>query len=120
MDEKFIPDDIAQFVIEKIDSVAELEALLLLRSHPDRRWTTRNISQRLYLSDKDAFETLVALSTKGLAIYKANGTGWYEYRPGVPEIARMVGGLCAIYSKQVVAITNLIHSKAKTKPPRRK
>ena|SRR5689334_4569941 len=120
MDEKFIPDDIAEFVTEKIDSVAELEALLLLRGHPDRRWTPRNISQRLYLSDTDAFETLVALSTKGLAIYKASGAGWYEYRPGLAEIGRMVDRLCEIYPKKIVAISNLIHTQAKTKPAKKK
>jgi hypothetical protein len=30
MSGQFIPDDIAQFIPEKIDSVAQLEALLLL------------------------------------------------------------------------------------------
>jgi hypothetical protein len=115
MDQPFIPDDIVQFVIDKVDSVAELEALLLLRSHPDHRWTPQELSKRLYLSDKDGFEILVALSTKGLALYKASGSGCYEYRPGLVEVAQLVDRLCDIYSKQIVAITHLIHSKSKTK-----
>ena len=36
MNQKFIPGDVAQFVTDKIDSGAELEALLLLRNAPDR------------------------------------------------------------------------------------
>jgi hypothetical protein len=46
MDQKFIPEDVAQFVTDKIDSVAELEALLLLRNAPEREWTARELSQR--------------------------------------------------------------------------
>ena len=113
MDEKFIPDDVAQFVIDKIDSVAELEALLLLRNETERKWTPKDISRRLYLSDREGFEILVALSTKGLVLYKAGDSGWYEYRPGTAELGGMVDRLCEIYPKQIVPVTHLIHSKAK-------
>lgn len=37
MTAEFIPDDIAEFIIEKIDSVGQLEALLLLRSSPEEK-----------------------------------------------------------------------------------
>jgi hypothetical protein len=65
VDKRCLPPDIAQFVVDTVDSVAELEALLLLRSHAERKWTPQEVSGRLYLSDEDAFEILVALSTKG-------------------------------------------------------
>jgi predicted DNA-binding transcriptional regulator len=113
MDEKFIPDDVAQFVIDKLDSVAEFEALMLLRKHPNINWTPREIAHRLYISEQEGFDVLVGLSTKGLALYKASGTGWYEYQPGTPEVGRLVDRLCVIYAKQIVPITNLIHSKSK-------
>jgi hypothetical protein len=34
MSSEFIPEEIAQFILEKIDSVVQLEALLLLRDYP--------------------------------------------------------------------------------------
>ena len=113
MDEKFIPDDIAQFVIEKIDSVAELEALLLLRREPNRKWTPDEISRRLYLTAREAFEILVGLSTKGLVLYKAGASGWYEYEPGTADLGRLVDRLCETYAKLIVPVTNLIHGKSK-------
>jgi hypothetical protein len=113
MNDKFIPEAIAQFIIDKIDSVAELEALLLLRGNPHDRWTPQNVSKRLYLSDKDAFEVLVALSTKGVVLYKSSDSGWYEYQPGSPDVGQLVDRLFEIYPKQIVPITNLIHSKSK-------
>lgn len=113
MDQKFIPDDIAQFVTDKIDSVAELEALLLLRNAPDREWTAREISQRLYLGIKDAVDILAALSAKGLALCKAGDPGAYKYQAGLPEVGKMIDRLCDIYAKHIVPVTNLIHSKSK-------
>lgn len=115
MDQKFIPDDVAQFVIDKIDSVAELEALLLLRNAPDCEWTARELSNRLYLGVKDAVAILAALSAKGLAFCKSGDYGAYKYQPGSPEIGQMVDRLCEIYSKEIVPVTNLIHSKSKTR-----
>lgn len=113
MEETFIPDDIAQFVTEKIDSIAELEALLLLRNEPRRQWTPKELSRRLYLSDRDGFEILVGLSTKGLVLYKAGASGWYEYEPGTADLGRLVDRLCATYAKLIVPVTNLIHEKSK-------
>lgn len=37
MDDKFIPDDVEQFLLDRIDSVEELEALLLLRNDPEKQ-----------------------------------------------------------------------------------
>lgn len=115
MDQKFIPDNVAQFVTDKIDSVAELEALLLLRNAPDSEWAARDLSRRLYLEVKDAVEILAALSAKGLAVCKPTGSGAYKYQPRSPEIGQMVDRLFEIYSKQIVPVTNLIHSRSKTR-----
>ena len=36
-----IPEDVAQFIIEKIDSVAQMEALLMLRENPQQQWDVK-------------------------------------------------------------------------------
>jgi hypothetical protein len=43
---EFIPEGIAQFIVEKIDSVAELEALVLLRNNPKDEWSARALASR--------------------------------------------------------------------------
>lgn len=115
MKQNFIPEQIARFLIDKVDSIAELEALLLLRNEPAYRWTPQDVSKRLYLSDKDAFEILVRLSTKGLVLYKASGVGWYKYQPGSAKVRKMIDRLSRAYSEHMIAVTNLIHSKSKDK-----
>ena len=43
-----LPDDVQRFIIEHINSVEQLEALLLVRSDPARVWTTEEVSHALY------------------------------------------------------------------------
>jgi len=48
------PSAVAQFVSRHLDSVAELEALLLVHGTPGERWDVRRVARRLYISDADA------------------------------------------------------------------
>ena len=48
MTDDLIPDDVKQFIIEKIDSVAELEGLLLMSRNPETDWSVEALAQRLY------------------------------------------------------------------------
>ena len=75
----------------------------------------RNLSRRLYLGVNDAGDILAALSAKGLTVCKRSGSGAYRYQPGAPEIGQIVDRLCEIYSKQIIPVTNLTHSKSKTR-----
>ena len=56
-----IPEDVAQFIIEKIDSVAQLEALLLLRDNPQQQWDVAAVAKRLYIDDEQAGKVLARL-----------------------------------------------------------
>ena len=56
-----IPEDFAQFIIEKIDSVAQLEALLLLRENPQQQWDVAAVAKRLYIDDEQASKVLARL-----------------------------------------------------------
>ena len=112
MAEQFIPDDIGRFVLEKIDSVAQLEGVLLLRRDPQRQWSAAELAARLYISEAQTAELLMGLSAQGL-VAAGRQPAMYSYQPGTPELGEMLDRLAEVYSKQLVAITNLIHSKQK-------
>lgn len=61
-----IPEDVAQFIIEKIDSVAQLEALLLLRDNPQQQWDIAAVAKRLYIDDQQADKVLARLREASL------------------------------------------------------
>lgn len=112
MTEQFIPDDVVRFVLEKIDSVAQLEGVLLLRGEPRRRWSAAELAARLYINEAQTTELLLGLSARGLVAAEGD-PALYSYQPGTPELRQMLDRLAEVYTKQLVAITNLIHSKQK-------
>ena len=111
MFEESIPDDITQFILADIDSVALLEALLLLRANAHESWTVQAVAQRLYITDQETALLLAKLCEKRLLVLCSNQPLQYQYWPGSPELAQIVDQVAETYRKHLVWVTNLIHSK---------
>ena len=78
MVDELIPADVRDFILRHIDSVAQWEALLLLRANPDERWDVSKIARRLYTSDKETAELLAQLCQDGLLTVSSDGFFRYE------------------------------------------
>ena len=115
MADDLIPGDVRQFIIDKIDSVAELEGLLLFSSNPEAEWNSETLAQRLYASRQQAEDVLARLSLFGFLEVKDSDSLTYCYQPRSHALAKMVDRLADCYSKYLVPVTNLIHSKPETK-----
>jgi hypothetical protein len=103
-----IPDRVRRLILDAIDSVAELEALLLLRDTGGQSWTPDAASARLYVSRIVAAYSLGALADRGLLQETADG---FVYQPVSPALAEDVAALAAAYSQNLIAVTQLIHAK---------
>lgn len=103
-----IPDAVRRLIAESIDSVPELEAILLLRDRRDVAWTPEEAGRRLYVSTTAATHILSILADRGLF---ATDGDTYRYAPIRPEIEDAVDQLAATYAKQLVTVTQLIHAK---------
>jgi len=110
-----IPDEVARFVIASIDSVAEIEALLLLRNSAPQHWNIASLARRLYIDDRQTGETLKRLTAKGLLIESGGAETTYSYAPVSLELREIIDRLAEVYATRLVPVTNLIHSKAKTR-----
>ena len=115
MADRIIPEDIAQFIVEKVESVAHLEALLLLRNYPETGWSVPALAARLYISEELTTELLLALCAQGFAATDARDMSVYRYHPQSVELKTMLDRLAEIYTKHLVPVTNLIHSKPKSR-----
>jgi len=122
MSSEFIAEDLARFIVERIDSVAQLEALLLLRANPAQHWTIASLAKRLYISESQTAEVIRRLGTDG--IVTANGSEplqygseplQYCYEPATNELRSLIDRLAETYAKHLVPVTNLIHSKPRTR-----
>lgn len=115
MSDKIIPEDIEQFILEKIDSVAEMEALLLLRSNAEALWSVGSLAKRLYIAEEQTAKILDHLCTEGLLTTSSNEHPLYHYQPKSPELQNSVDRVAESYKKHLVPISNLIHSKPRAR-----
>ncbi|MGH7854081.1 MAG: hypothetical protein ACREP3_11615 [Candidatus Binatia bacterium] len=113
MTEHLIPEDVRRFVLDKIESVAHLEALLLFRGNQEKEWSIEALAARLYVSEEQTIELLTGLQAQGFVAAKAEKPSLYRYQPVSAELHRMLERLAEIYAKHLVPVTNLIHSKPK-------
>jgi DNA-binding MarR family transcriptional regulator len=60
-------DQVLGFVTQEIDSVPELEALLLLWQSRPAEWTAAELAKRLYITTEQAEIVVADLTRKGLA-----------------------------------------------------
>jgi hypothetical protein len=110
-----IPDEVRQFLLRHIDSVAQLEALLLLRTEAGREWAAADVARRLYIGAQDAAPLLRQLHADGL-LSAAGDAPLYRYAPASAELGALVTRLAEVYAKHLVPVTHLIHSKPQPKP----
>lgn len=108
MSDHKISQEIRTFIARYIDSVAELEALLLLRANPEEAWSIAMVAQRLYIPAADAAEVLRRLTENG---FLSAGDAGYTFACAVPELAQGLDRLAETYARQLVAVTNIIHAK---------
>lgn len=102
-----IPEVVQRLIADKIDSIPELEAILLLRENPAQEWTAVEAGRRLYVSTTVAEYILRGLSGRGLLRSTADK---YRYSPE-PKLSEAVDQLALTYARHLVAVTRLVHGK---------
>jgi hypothetical protein len=108
MADELIPAEVREFVLTYIQSVADLEALLLLARNNEVKWTAASVAKQLYIDEAQAAEVLERLCAGGLVQCQA-GTFWFNDGPAGQRV--VVERLADIYSQHLIPITNLIHSR---------
>lgn len=117
MQDPELPADVLRFIVERIDSVPHLEALLLLWGSGERRWNEAEVASRVYVPGDTARSVLQALAQRRLIRAEHGGEAGsgllYVYDPAWDEAA---GGLMALvadtYRRQLVRVAKVIHAKA--------
>ena len=108
MTQTTVPEEVRRFVLADIPSVPLLEALLL-RSEPARSWDSFNVASRLYIGENQAQELLLGMQQSGLA--RRSEDGGFAFSPRTRELAGVIDALAATYAHNLVAITDLVHSR---------
>lgn len=104
-----LPDDVYRFLQGNIDSVEQLEALLLLRRGSERGWTADEVAQALYGQRSPMLHLLAALAGRGLLRELEPAT--FRYAPRSAALHDVVGRVAETYRDRRVAVISLIASK---------
>ena len=110
-----IPADVQHFILAAIESVAEVEALLLLRGAPEQSWSARTLALRLYIDEPQTGEIIKQLADRQLLVRDPGIEASYRYQPRSAELREQVDRLAQVYSTHLIAVTELIHSKPKSR-----
>jgi hypothetical protein len=101
-----------RFVLAEIDSVPHLEALLLLFNSRPKMWSVDEMGQFLYVRSEVALKILENLVQRSLIASSPNTPGAFFYSHDDENRNQLMQDVDAVYRKEVVRISSMIHSKA--------
>jgi hypothetical protein len=110
--DRMIPSDIREFILQRLNSIAELEALLLLWRNPDQDWDKVSLARRLYITEPLAGRVLLQLRAQNLV---EENNGFYRYGRSSEALGVIVDRLAQLYTTHLIPITHLVHSKASSR-----
>lgn len=105
-----IPEDVLRFVLEQIDSVPHLEALLIFWSNAAQTFSVEKIAAELYISPDVAAGILQGLLRRKL-IRVADPPPRYAY-DGEWDTTDLMSRVASTYRTRLVRVATLIHSKS--------
>ena len=114
-----VPPEVTSFLADNIDSVLELELLLLLRGEPARLWSAADLAQELKIDPAFAAAQLEKFRQRKLLSGGDNAgagradqaTPAYRYAPDSPALDAIVAAVAATYASHRVTMIGLIFSK---------
>ena len=107
---QYVPDDIRDFILKHIVSVAQIEALLLIWASPEERWGLRQIAARIYASDAETAKALGGLCAGGVLVCT---DGIFSLNRST-ENAEMIRKLQEVYARHLIPVTDIIHGKSRS------
>lgn len=105
-------EEVYRFILNQIDSVPQMEALLLLWESRPRQWSDNEIAARLYVS-VDVVRNIVQVLVRRRLISTVTNSEkhyWYESRGEDGDL--LVEAVAATYRRELVRVSTFIHTKA--------
>ncbi|HKV27324.1 MAG TPA: hypothetical protein VJN90_03485 [Candidatus Acidoferrales bacterium] len=103
---------VEQFILNEIDSVPHLEALLMLCNGPGREWRVDEMAKALYVPLEVGQKILQSLAQRGLIAAVPAESETYVYVSQSEEKDTLLRAVDATYRRELVRVSTMIHSKA--------
>lgn len=99
-----------QFILDHLETVPHLEAVLLIWQNQSTAWTPDVLSQRIYVSPAIGRAVLDDLTRVGMLRRGEDTSPVYSYAADW-DSRGILPRLAELYRRQLVQVTKLIHSK---------
>jgi hypothetical protein len=106
-----IPARVIEFLAENIDTVPQLEALLLLWQAPSNRWSVEELAVRLYVSKEEAAAIIRALQMRRLIVSEDQPNSC-RYSLDWDTSGTLMAEVAHVHRHHLIYITKFIHSRA--------
>lgn len=103
---------VERFLLDSIDTVPHLEALLLFFQSPATAWAVAELAARIYVNDKQAGAILEDLTRRSLIVRIEQTPAAFQYVARSPEQTALLDKVAQSYRTQLVQVTRFIHSNA--------
>ncbi len=107
MEENLHREEVDRFILEEIDSVPHLEALLLLWKRQPNQWSLQDMADALYIAPEAAESILLDLKQRGFAKLQS---GRYSFH-ATGQRNELIAKVDATYRRELVRISTMIHAK---------
>jgi len=104
--------NVYEFILENIDSVPHLEALVLLWNSRPVGWTPEELASRLYIPAEKVLNLLADLVRLQLIAKSTGSPAKFSYHPSSKDQDEMMRLVDSAYRRDLVRISTMIHSKA--------
>ncbi len=111
MDDAAISQPVRSLIADRIDSVVQLELLLLLHGSAGRAWAGDAVAQQLRIDPAWARGQLGELAARALAEPASDDAAAFRYAPATPELDAAVAQLARDYAERRVTVITLIFSR---------
>jgi hypothetical protein len=103
--------EVRRFVAEYIHAPEQLDILLLLHGHPDRKMTAAEISRAVFTVPAAATMRLEGMVASGLLVSSGGPDPRYSFDPSSPGLRARVDELAAAYRANRVAVIGLVFQR---------
>src|SRR3712207_1282943 len=106
-----LPEAVQQLIVRHLDSVGQLEVLLLVRAAAEKRWSVADVARALVTDTEPASGFLEHLADHGLMERSEEAGEWrYRYAPSAPD-ERAVDALAEAYATRRMAVVGFIYAR---------
>jgi hypothetical protein len=103
-----LPEDVVRFIADHIDSVPQLEALILIWDAAPRAWPVGELAARIYVPLGQTQQILADLERRKLVVTVPDG---FAFNAETPDAA-LFPKVAATYRRHLARVAGVIHSKA--------